>query len=56
MTAPSGSSGTAFSADDLLSSLGLDMELPAPAAPSFDEENGREGGYYQSSGYSLRLD
>jgi hypothetical protein len=55
MAAPSGSSGTAFSADDLLSSLGLDMELPAPTAPSMDENN-KEGGYYQSSGYSLRLD
>lgn len=44
-----------FSADDLLSSLGLDVELPAP--PSYGDGNGDDIDYYQSSaGYSLRLE
>lgn len=48
------STGGGFSADDLLSSLGLDLELP-PAPPS--SANDEEGtSYYKSAGYNLRLD
>merc|ERR1711971_835270 len=53
LTTSSSAPGDVFSADDLLSSLGLDLELPpAPAGSSAPAQT-----YYKSSaGYNLRLD